>query len=74
MDHGLEVPEFIRPGEKLRRARFSCTPSCFRPMSMRTYVPMELNSNVKGVIAEQAIVLAATKLRVPVWRPVSQHG
>ena len=24
-----------------------------------------LNSNVKGAIAEQAIVLAATKLRIP---------
>jgi hypothetical protein len=33
-----------------------------------------MNSNVKGAIAEQAIVLAATKLRVPVWRPVSEHG
>jgi antitoxin (DNA-binding transcriptional repressor) of toxin-antitoxin stability system len=33
-----------------------------------------MNSNAKGAIAEQAIVLAATKLRVPVWRPVSAHG
>jgi antitoxin (DNA-binding transcriptional repressor) of toxin-antitoxin stability system len=33
-----------------------------------------MNSNVKGAIAEQAIVLAATKHRVPVWRPVSEHG
>ena len=33
-----------------------------------------MNSNVKGAIAEQAIVLAAMKLRVPVWRPVSEHG
>jgi hypothetical protein len=33
-----------------------------------------MNSNVKGAVAEQAIVLAATKLRVPVWRPVSEHG
>ena len=33
-----------------------------------------MNSNVKGAIAEQAIVLAATQLRVPVWRPVSEHG
>ena len=33
-----------------------------------------MNSNVKGAIAEQAIVRAATKLRVPVWRPVSEHG
>jgi prevent-host-death family protein len=31
-------------------------------------------SNVKGAIAEQAIVLAATKLRIPVSRPVSEHG
>ncbi len=33
-----------------------------------------MNSNVKGAVAEQAIVLAATRLRVPVWRPVSEHG
>ncbi len=33
-----------------------------------------VNSNVKGAIAEQAIVLAATKLGVPVWRPVAEHG
>jgi PD-(D/E)XK endonuclease len=33
-----------------------------------------MNSNTKGAIAEQAIVLAATKLRVPVWRPVAEHG
>ena len=33
-----------------------------------------MNSNVKGAVAEQAIVFAATKLRVPVWRPVSDHG
>src|SRR5205807_7283286 len=30
--------------------------------------------NVKGAVAEQAIVLAATKLRIPVWRPVAEHG
>ena len=35
---------------------------------------MEMSSNAKGAIAEQAIVLAATKLRIPVWRPVSEHG
>ena len=35
---------------------------------------MEMSSNTKGAIAEQAIVLAATKLRVPVWRPVAEHG
>ncbi len=33
-----------------------------------------MNSNVKGAIAEQAIVLAATKLGVPVLRPVAEHG
>ena len=33
-----------------------------------------INSNVKGAVAEQAIVLAATKLRIPVWRPVAEHG
>ncbi len=33
-----------------------------------------MDSNVKGTVAEQAIVLAATKLRVPVLRPVSEHG
>jgi prevent-host-death family protein len=33
-----------------------------------------MNPNVKGAIAEQAIVFAATQLRVPVWRPVSEHG
>jgi antitoxin (DNA-binding transcriptional repressor) of toxin-antitoxin stability system len=32
------------------------------------------NPNVKGAVAEQAIVLAATKLRIPVWRPVAEHG
>ena len=35
---------------------------------------MEMNSNAKGAVAEQAIVLAATKLRIPVWRPVADHG
>jgi antitoxin (DNA-binding transcriptional repressor) of toxin-antitoxin stability system len=35
---------------------------------------MDSNPNTKGAIAEQAIVLAAIKLRVPVWRPVSEHG
>ena len=33
-----------------------------------------MDSNTKGAVAEQAIVLAATKLRIPVWRPVSEHG
>jgi antitoxin (DNA-binding transcriptional repressor) of toxin-antitoxin stability system len=33
-----------------------------------------MNSNVKGAVAEQAIVLAATKLGVPVLRPVNEHG
>ena len=32
-----------------------------------------MNSNMKGAVAEQAIVLAAIKLRVPVWRPVNEH-
>jgi prevent-host-death family protein len=35
---------------------------------------MEMNSNVKGAVAEQAIVLAAMQLGVPVLRPVSEHG
>jgi PD-(D/E)XK endonuclease len=33
-----------------------------------------MDSNVKGAVAEQAIVLAATKLGVPVLRPVAEHG
>jgi hypothetical protein len=33
-----------------------------------------MNSNVKGAVAEQATVLAATKLGVPVLRPVAEHG
>lgn len=33
-----------------------------------------LNSNIKGAVAEQAIVLAATRLGLRVWRPVSEHG
>jgi prevent-host-death family protein len=37
-------------------------------------VEASMNPNVKGAVAEQAIVLAATKLRVPVWRPVAEHG
>ncbi len=32
------------------------------------------DTNVKGAVAEQAIVLAATKLGVPVLKPVSEHG
>jgi hypothetical protein len=40
---------------------------------MGTYV-LVMNSNVKGAVAEQAIVLAAMKLRVPVLRPVDEHG
>jgi prevent-host-death family protein len=32
------------------------------------------NSNVKGAVAEQALVLAAMKLHVPVLRPVGEHG
>ncbi len=30
--------------------------------------------NTKGAVAEQAIVLAATKLHIPVLRPVAEHG
>lgn len=33
-----------------------------------------MNSIVKGAVGEQAIVLAATKLGVPVLRPVAEHG
>ena len=33
-----------------------------------------MDSNTKGAVAEQAIVLAATKLGVPVLRPVAEHG
>lgn len=33
-----------------------------------------MNSNVKGAVSEQAIVLAAMKLGVPVLRPVAEHG
>jgi prevent-host-death family protein len=35
---------------------------------------MEMTSNDKGAIAEQAIVLAATKLGVRILRPVAEHG
>jgi PD-(D/E)XK endonuclease len=33
-----------------------------------------MDSNTKGAVAEQAIVLAATKLGVPALRPVAEHG
>ncbi len=33
-----------------------------------------MSSNTKGAVAEQAIVLAATRLGVPVLRPVGDHG
>jgi prevent-host-death family protein len=33
-----------------------------------------LDSNDKGAIAEQAVVLAALRLGVPVLRPVAEHG
>jgi hypothetical protein len=33
-----------------------------------------LSANVKGAVAEQAIVLAAVKLGIPVLKPVSEHG
>lgn len=32
------------------------------------------DTNIKGAIAEQAIVLAAVKLGIPVLKPVSEHG
>src|SRR5436305_8980424 len=35
---------------------------------------MEMSSNVKGAVAEQAIVLAANTLGVPVLRPIGEHG
>jgi hypothetical protein len=35
---------------------------------------MELSSNMKGAIAEQAILLAAVKLGVPVTKPVAEHS
>ena len=33
-----------------------------------------MDTNVKGPVAEQAIVLAATRLGVPVLRPIADHG
>ncbi len=33
-----------------------------------------MTSNIKGAVAEQAIVLAATRLGIPVLRPVAEHG
>ena len=33
-----------------------------------------MSSNVKGAVAEQAIVLAAMKAGIPVLRPVAEHG
>ena len=33
-----------------------------------------MDSNAKGAVAEQALVLAAMKLQVPVWKPVAEHG
>ena len=45
----------------------------FRPRRMGTYV-LVMNSNVKGAVADQAIVLAAMELHVPVLRPVDEHG
>ena len=33
-----------------------------------------VNPNLKGAVAEQAIVLAAVKLGIPVFAPVSEHG
>ena len=34
----------------------------------------DLDNNVKGAVAEQAIVLEASKLGIPVLRPVNEHG
>lgn len=34
----------------------------------------DMNSNVKGAVAEQAIVSAAMKAGIPVLRPVAEHG
>jgi prevent-host-death family protein len=45
----------------------------FRPARVRTYVRM-LTTNQKGAIAEQAIMLAAVRLDLPVYRPVHEHG
>jgi hypothetical protein len=33
-----------------------------------------MDSNTKGAVVEQAIVFAATKLHIPVLRPVAEHG
>jgi prevent-host-death family protein len=33
-----------------------------------------LDSNAKGALAEQAVILAALRLGVPVLRPVAEHG
>jgi hypothetical protein len=33
-----------------------------------------MDSNTKGAVAEVAVMLAATKLGVPVLRPVAEHG
>jgi ribosomal protein L16/L10AE len=51
---------------------FSCNPL----LSVRTTCEhmFVMNSNVKQAVAEQAIALAATKLGVPVLRPVAEHG
>lgn len=35
---------------------------------------MVMTSNTKGAVAEQAVVLAATRLGIPVLRPVAEHG
>jgi hypothetical protein len=35
---------------------------------------MELSSNMKGAIAEQAVLLAAVRLGVPVMKPVAEHS
>lgn len=35
---------------------------------------MKENPNVKGAVAELEIELAATKLGIPVYKPVAEHG
>src|ERR1700716_2559460 len=44
------------------------------PSAAHANICSMLDSNVKGAIAEQAIILAAVKLGVPVGKPVSEHG
>jgi hypothetical protein len=48
--------------------------SVYAPSDGHANICSMLDSNVKGAIAEQAIILAAVKLGVSVWKPVSEHG